>query len=153
MSNPQKLFPLPPSEEDIAQAKESSRILAKYADMDRVRMTFKGNDGQGDDLILPGSVVQLLLNVLSEVSQGNAVNIMPIHAELSTQEAANILNVSRPHLVKLLEQGEIEFHKVGTHRKVLAKNIIEYKEKIIKQRHEVLDELVSISQEMGMGYD
>lgn len=116
-------------------------------------MTLKGNDGQGDDLILPGPVVQLLLNVLSEVSQGNAVNIMPIHAELSTQEAANILNVSRPHLVKLLEQGEIEFHKVGTHRKVLAKNIIEYKERITKQRHEVLDELVSVSQEMGMGYD
>ncbi|PWQ96859.1 excisionase family DNA-binding protein [Leucothrix pacifica] len=153
MPNSQKLFPLPPSEEDIAQAKESSRILAKYADMDRVRMTLKGNEGQGDDLILPGPVVQLLLNVLSEVSQGNAVNIMPIHAELSTQEAANILNVSRPHLVKLLEQGEIDFHKVGTHRKVLAKNIIEYKERITKQRHEVLDELVSVSQEMGMGYD
>ena len=153
MASIQKISPLPPSEEDIAQAKESSRILAKYADMDRVHLSLKGNDNQGDDLILPGPVVQLLLNVLSEVSQGNAVSIMPVHAELSTQEAANILNVSRPHLVKLLEQGEIEFHKVGTHRKVLAKHVVEYKEKITQQRHEVLDELASLSQKMGMGYE
>lgn len=153
MGNVKQAYPLPPSEEDIASAKESSRILSKYADMDRVRMSLKGGDGQGDDLILPGQMVQLLLNILSEVSQGNAVGIMPIHAELSTQEAANILNVSRPHLVKLLEKGEIKFHKVGTHRKVLAKHIFEYKEKITEQRYEVLDELTALSQDMGMGYE
>lgn len=153
MGNAIKTYPLSPSEEDIAVAKESSRILSKYADMDRVRMTLKGNDDKSDDLLLPGHLVHLLLNMLSEISQGNAVGIMPIHAELSTQEAANILNVSRPHLVKLLEQGEISFHKTGTHRKVLAKDVFTYKEKITKQRYEVLDELTALSQEMGMGYE
>lgn len=153
MANTHKTYPLPPSEEDIAAAKESSRILSKYADMDRVRMTLKAGDNQADDLFLPGQLVHLLLNILSEISQGNAVGIMPIHAELSTQEAANILNVSRPHLVKLLEQGDINFHKVGTHRKVLAKDVFDYKEKITKQRYEVLDELTALSQDMGMGYE
>lgn len=153
MGNALKTYPLSPSEEDIAAAKESSRILSKYADMDRVRLTLKGKDDKGDDLLLPGHLVHLLLNMLSEISQGNAVGIMPIHAELSTQEAANILNVSRPHLVKLLEQGEISFHKTGTHRKMLAKDVFAYKEKITKQRYEVLDELTALSQEMGMGYE
>lgn len=102
MSNSNNIIQLP-TDQDIEQAKESSRTLSKYASADRVRLNIQGSNQEADELVLPGHVVQLLLDILSEVGQGNAISIMPIHAELSTQEAANILNVSRPHLVKLLD--------------------------------------------------
>ena len=91
--------------------------------------------------MLPGPVLQLLLDILAEMSRGNAISIMPIHAELSTQDAANMLNISRPFLVKLLEGGQIPFHKAGSHRRVLAKDVLEYKQKIDTKRRETLDQL------------
>ncbi len=90
---------------------------------------------------------------MSEMARGNAISLMPIHHELSTQDAANILNVSRPHLVSLLEKKELPFRKVGSHRRVLAKDVFEYKARIDQQRLATLDELTALSQELGMGYD
>ena len=141
-----------PSQDDVETARVSSRTLAKYADQSRVKLSIEGAQGK-DELILPGPALDLLLNILGEISQGNAVNVMPVHAELSTQEAANLLNVSRPHLVKLLESGEIGFTKVGTHRRVLAKDVIAYKQATDAKRTEALDELAEIAQLNGMGYD
>lgn len=140
-----------PTPDEVEVARSSSRTLAKYADEDRVSLTINGQQSK-DELILPGTAVDLLLNILSELSQGNAINVMPVHAELSTQEAANLLNVSRPHLVKLLETGEIDFKKVGTHRRVLAKDLLAYKTRIDSARSAALDELAEISQLDDMGY-
>jgi excisionase family DNA binding protein len=76
----------------------------------------------------------LLLEILTEIFKSNAITVMPIYAELSTQETAELLNISRPHLVELLEQGKIPFRKVGTHRRVLAKDVFDYKQYIgVKQ--------------------
>lgn len=76
----------------------------------------------------------MFLEILTEMSKGNAIAVMPIYAELSTQETAELLNISRPHLVELLEQGKIPFRKVGTHRRVLAKYVFDYKQYIgVKQ--------------------
>ena len=141
-----------PSQDDVETARVSSRTLAKYADQSRVKLSIEGAQGK-DELILPGPALDLLLNILGEISQGNAVNVMPVLAELITQEAANLLNVSRPHLVKLLESGEIGFTKVGTHRRVLAKDVIAYKQATDAKRTEALDELAEIAQLNGMGYD
>lgn len=105
-----------------------------------------------EDLILPGHVLQILLEVLSEMSKGNAISLVPHHHELSTQEAANLLNVSRPFLVGLLEQGEIPFRKVGTHRRVLLKDVMTYKECTDQQRKASLDELTALSRKEEMGY-
>ncbi len=107
---------------------------------------------ESDELILPGHVVQILLNVLSEMSRGNAVSLIPIHQELSTQEAASLLNVSRPFLVGLLERNEIPFRKVGAHRRVLFRDVMAYKDAIDRKREQSLDELTAMSQQEDMGY-
>ncbi len=142
-----------PTVEEAEFAKVSSRTLSQYADAERVQLSIKGSNNERDELVLPGSVVQILLEVLSEMSRGNAISLMPIHAELSTQEAANILNVSRPFLVKLLDEGKVEHRKVGSHRRILAKDLMEYKQSIDSKRHKTLDELTALSQELGMGYE
>jgi excisionase family DNA binding protein len=79
---------------------------------------------------VPVSALRLLLDVLTEIGARNAVSIILIHAELTTQEAADALNVSRPHLVRLLAQGDIPFHKVGTHRRVRYQDLMAYKARI-----------------------
>lgn len=141
-----------PNPDEVEQAKVSSRTLSKYAGVDRVQLTLKVDSQPTEDLILPGHVLQILLEVLSEMSKGNAISLVPHHHELSTQEAANLLNVSRPFLVGLLEQGEIPFRKVGTHRRVLLKDVMAYKERTDQRRKASLDELTALSQKEGMGY-
>ena len=92
-------------------------------------------------------------DVLTEIGDGNAVSIIPIHAELTTQDAADVLNVSRPFLVQLLERGDIPFHKTGTHRRVRYQDVISYKEQIDTQRSKALDDLAEQSQSLKMGYE
>lgn len=147
----QKIVHLPTAAE-VEQAKLSSRTLSKYADVDRVQLSLRGSNGETDELVLPGHVLQILLDVLAEVSQGNAISLIPYHQEISTQEAANLLNVSRPFLVRLLESGDIPFRKVGAHRRVKLQDVLSYKEQIDRQRHAALDELAGLSQHEGMGY-
>jgi excisionase family DNA binding protein len=141
-----------PTMPEIEAAKQSSRLLSKYADADRVQLTLRANNGAAEDLVLPGQIMQLLLDIVSEIAKGNAISLVPIHHELSTQEAANLLNVSRPHLVSLLEKGALPHRKVGAHRRVLASDVLAYKESLLAQRNTALDELTAISQELGMGY-
>ncbi|MDX1695708.1 MAG: helix-turn-helix domain-containing protein [Ketobacteraceae bacterium] len=147
----QKIVHLPTPDE-VEQAKESSRTLSKYADVERVQLSLRGSNGESDELVLPGHVLQLLLDVLSEMSRGNAINLIPVHQEVSTQQAAEILNVSRPFLVGLLEKGVIPFRKVGAHRRVLLTDLLGYKEKEDQKRVAALDELAAFSQDEDMGY-
>ncbi len=142
-----------PTAEDSEQAKDSSRVLAQalanYSDDDRVRMIIQGSSGTNDELVLPGDIMNLLLNVLTQVSQGNAISLVPMHQEISTQQAADLLSVSRPHLVKLLEQGNIPFRKVGSHRRVKLTDVMDYRGTVDKERSKTLDELSQLSQDIG----
>ncbi|MCL5975388.1 MAG: helix-turn-helix domain-containing protein [Gammaproteobacteria bacterium] len=141
-----------PTAAEVEAAKASSRMLSKYAAADDVQISLCGRNGKADQLVLPDQALQILLEVLSEMSKGNAISLIPHHHEISTQEAANLLNVSRPYLVQLLEKGELPFRLVGTHRCVRLTNLMEYKANIDKQRSRALDELAALSQESNIGY-
>ena len=141
-----------PTQMEVEEAKVFSRTLSKFASTDRAQLSIKGANGEADDIILPGHVLQILLDVLAEMSKGNAISLIPHHQEISTQEAAKLLNVSRPFLVGLLENGEIPFRKVGAHRRVKLTDVLEYKDQSDAKRLQALNELTTLSQEEGMGY-
>ena len=106
----------------------------------------------GHDLILPRQALILLRDLLADMAQGNAVTVVPMHTEMTTQQAADILNVSRPYLVKLLERGELGFTRVGTHRRIRFEDLMAYKKNCREQSDRAMDELVRQAQEDNLGY-
>lgn len=108
---------------------------------------------QEEAVTIPAIAFRLLVNILTQMAQGNDITLILVHAELTTQEAADLLNVSRPFLVKLLEGGEMPYRKVGTRRRVLYRDIAEYKRRIDERRQATLDELAAQAQELGMCYE
>lgn len=106
----------------------------------------------GLKVTIPGEAAHLLVAMLEEMAEGNAVTVLPLRGELSTQEAAEILNVSRPYLISLLEKGEIPFRKVGTHRRVRLSDLLHYKRQDDEVRRRALGELTAQGQELDMGY-
>jgi excisionase family DNA binding protein len=101
---------------------------------------------------LPAAAVALLMDILEAMAAGRGITVIPENAELTTVEAADVLNVSRPFLIKLLDEGAIPHRKVGTHRRVRMEDIMNYKTKIDAEREAVLDQLVADAQEHDMGY-
>ncbi|MBX9626147.1 MAG: helix-turn-helix domain-containing protein [Gemmataceae bacterium] len=142
-----------PTEDESRVAVESSRALAAHLGGPGASLTLAVKNGKGmEDLVLPAPAVRLLLNVLTELGQGNAVALDTVHPELTTQQAADLLNVSRPYLVKLLDEGVIPSWKIGTHRRVLREDVLKYKADIDAKRLQALEELAAQAQELNMGY-
>lgn len=146
--------PLPTADE-ATLARESSRTLSRYLQSNKETQLIEILDAMGTahTVPVPVSALRLLARALTEMGEGNAVAITPIHAELTTQEAADVLNVSRPFLVQLLERGEIPFHKIGTHRRVRYRDVAAYKESIDMKRRKALDALAEQAQALDMGYE
>lgn len=144
-----------PTEVDAQLAQESSRIFASHIPHDRSTIELKvaRDDNSEEKVIIPAAAFHLFVDILSQMAQGNAVTLIPIHAELTTQEAADILNVSRPFLIKLIETGEIHCRKVGRHRRIRFEDLMNYKQKIDSDRTQALNELASQAQELNMGYE
>lgn len=101
---------------------------------------------------VPLSALKLLAKILKETSKGRPVSIVPVATEMTTQSAAELLGCSRPHLVKLLEKGEINFTKVGRHRRVKYEDVINYKKKIKARQKQMLIDLIKADEETGL-YD
>ncbi len=143
-----------PTEADVLLAKESSRLLAVYLSSKEASQSIRVIDQAGEHgaVRIPTAAFRLLIDVLSEMAQGNAVSMIPVHAQLTTQEAADMLNVSRPYLIKLLDGGVIPFHKVGSHRRVRYQHLVDYKLKADTERLATLDTLAAQAQELDMGY-
>lgn len=143
------------SYEDIKIAKDSSRILSDLLTdktIDNISLQGFSSKSKTIKINLPEQVVIMILEILIEMSKGNTVTIRPLHAELTTQEAANIINVSRPFIVKQLEEGKIPYKLTGTRRKILLKDLLEYKENLYKARMHALDKLSKEGQDLNLGY-
>jgi excisionase family DNA binding protein len=148
--------------DEMAVAHEGEPVLAPDEDHETVRElndALAKSEGvahlvapSGEKLELPHSIYNVLRRVVDEMAKGNAVKVMPLHAELTTQEAADLLNVSRPFLVSLLEKGEMPYQKVGTHRRVRLEDLLVYRDHRDSERRRLLDEIASESQELGL-YD
>ena len=141
-----------PTEHDANIARESSRVLATYARSKRALRVEITDDDHRDTISLPANAVRLLLDLLTQMAEGNAVTLLPMHAELTTQQAADLLNVSRPFLVNLLDDGKIPHRKVGTHRRVLLQDLLTHKRLVDRERTQALDELARQAEELSMGY-
>ncbi|WP_344983154.1 helix-turn-helix domain-containing protein [Deinococcus rubellus] len=127
-----------PSEQDRQLARAALARLAGDAHSD-VRL---------EDL--PSSVGDLVQRLLSEIAQGHAVQLLPVEAELRTQEAAELLGISRPHLVKLLDEGQLPSWKVGTHRRIRLDDVLTYREQRMAARLQALQELADLDQALGL---
>lgn len=150
MASTEQLIPDLPSEQDVALARETGRkIAAIIGQGDTAQLCV--HDG-GDRFLLPMSAMKLLAEILNQMAQGNAFALMPVGYMLTTQQAADLMNMSRPYLVKLLEQGEIPFTKAGRHRRVKHEDLVAYMQKIDVESNEAMVALANQAQELNMGY-
>jgi excisionase family DNA binding protein len=144
--------PAAPSAADAAIAREAARRLndaLTNAD-GTVQLRVEALDGTDQPITIPSEAFRLLLNILSEMASGNAVRVISHHAELTTGEAADLLNVSRPYAVRLLDEGKIPSYRVGTHRRVLLRDVMAYRDEHYRARSAVLDQIAAIDQELGL---
>jgi excisionase family DNA binding protein len=144
--------PTIPTDEDRTLALAGSKILSAQAKHLGISIGLIEGGRQKKVVKLPRSAMTLLAEALTEMGHGNAVTVVPVQAELTTQQAADLLNVSRPFLVNLLEGKKLPSRKVGTHRRVLYKDLLAYKAKADTDREKVLDQLAKEAQELKMGY-
>lgn len=143
--------PVVPDRRDADLARVSSRLLATcigHGPTAKIRVV----DGENEMVEVPVAALRMLVDILANMAEGNAVSIVPIHAELTTQEAADFLGVSRPYLVGVLERGELPHHKVGTHRRIYFRDVLAYRKERMGKSQAALDALAEQSQKLGMGY-
>lgn len=145
-----------PSPKEQAVASASLHYFASYAQTTHQRQSplveirLPEND---EAVTIPRKALELLRFILSSMAEGKAVSLIPSESELSTQQAADMLNVSRPHLVKLLEQGALPFRKVGSHRRIQLEDLLRYEQQQAERRNQQLQFLAQQAQELNLGYE
>lgn len=129
---------------------DRSEIETFVRGLDAVGETPRLVGPDGASVELPVEIHAILLQVANELRAGNGINVIPVSAVLTTAQAAEMLNVSRPHVVKLLEQGDVAHHMAGTHRRVKVADLLEYRDRRDHERSEALAEMHRVSDEAGM---
>jgi excisionase family DNA binding protein len=140
-----------PTLQDSEMASETSRRLAsmipELGEFAEVSVA-----DQGEPFKVPAMAIHMLMSILEEIAKGKAVSVIPMDAILTTQQAANFLNVSRPYINKLIKEEKLPCHMVGSHRRVYYCDLMAYKNKEDEKRQSVLKKLTELSQEEDMGY-
>jgi len=142
LDNAGALTQRPPTGSELQNAADALAAIGRRRDADGA-IAFAGGSFR-----LAPAVVELVADILGHVARGEMVRIVPYGAMLTTQQAADLLNMSRPHLVKLLRRGEIPFEKVGTHRRVRIDDILAYKDRKDAERKAFLDDLSRFGQDI-----
>src|SRR5258708_39096862 len=144
------------SDHDAALFAQASRLMSEALDRSRVRrIALVEEQADGSDsarLEVPPATLRLLSQILALMARQQTFVLYPESSELTTKQAAEVLGVSRPFLIRVLEAGDIPYRKVGRHRRVLMKDALAYKQSMQVKRRAALDKLVKASEEMG-GYD
>ncbi len=138
-----------PTVEIAREAQVAHRGLSRLTAPSERHVRLEVDGGEHATVIVPRAAFDLFLEILGQMANGNAVTIVPVHAELTTQQAADLLNVSRPHLVSLLEARKLPFRMVGTHRRVLFSDLSEYRKQQEIESRRAVAELTTQSQELG----
>ena len=150
--SPEVLSRVQPEGDDAVIARDAlagvRKALAAHRDIHKpVRLTVEDD---GETVTVPRAAVDLLVGVLANMAAGQAVSLVPAHAELTTQQAADLMNVSRPFAVRLLQTGNIEYRLVGTHPRIKAASLLDYMRRDDAQRRKAADELTALTQDMGI---
>lgn len=146
---PKSLSPGSVSAADAARAlRRIKDYLAAHPGGDDVTVT--GELAGDETLVLPRDVVTMLAYMLAQVAEGRGVTAMPSHAELTTSQAADLLNVSRPYLIGLLEAGDIPYRLVGRHRRIRFEELMSYKQRTDVEHRQAADDLIALSEELGL---
>lgn len=137
-----------PTAQEIAAASDAARALSRVDASRPVRLQVE--DDADATFTLPTGIFATLVKMLAEIGNGNAVTVVPVLAELTTTQAADLLNVSRPHVIKLIERGDLQHKMVGTHRKLLARDVLTYQARIHQQQGDALAAMTALDEEMGL---
>lgn len=142
------LMERPPTPEEIDSAAHAATAIAVAMELDG---GLKISGENGDPVRIAPAVGELIIELLGHVSNGNMVTLIPVGTMLTTQNAADMLNVSRPHLTKLLKEGKIRFEEVGKHRRVPLAALMGYREEKARKQEAALQELARLGQEFDQG--
>ena len=147
-----RMTPVSAPSDQLAEVEAIFRLLDRVADVRRQRGACKLVGPSGEAIPIPDSVFYVLERVAEVMARGDSITVVPVGQELTTQQAADMLNVSRQYLVRLLDEGRIPFTKTGKHRRVRIEDVLGFKEQRDRERKVSLDELTQMSEELG-GYD
>lgn len=138
-----------PTPTEVEKAKQATTTLTRLTNKQgALSLRLRRNDKEEVSIDLPPAVSQMVLNLLLLIGKGEAVTLVPFGAELTTQQAADLLNVSRPYLIKLLNEGQLPYHKVGSHRRIQADELFQYKRRRDDGRRATLRRLARLGQEI-----
>lgn len=142
-----------PTDQDTRIARASSEALAPLLEGNRAgeaHIRFCREGEQGADIVLPHSAVRILFSALQEMAKGHTVTLLPVDTELTTNQAAELMRVSRPSLIKMLTEHKLPYRKVGAHRRIRYDDVLAYLQTERARRKKVMEELVAETERLGL---